>query len=117
VDDGVCLKLGPVTILLDDRVDPYDPYVSNVQMTKPGRYAVVGIRWAEPFIGQYDMVGLSRPHGDLWVVDLSAGVVTDLGVWSVTSPYAHRFVPSDPEQGAAPSPGATLAIKGRGQLV
>ena len=42
---------------------------------------------------------------NMTVVELAPGVVTDIGVWPITSPYAHRYVPDKPEPGAG-SPGA-----------
>jgi hypothetical protein len=113
---GGCLKLGTPAVVVSDLVDTPSSRVKTVYRLKPGRYAVAGVTWAQPWLDQYDMVGLSRAKGDAWVVDLAPGVVTDIGVWPVTSPYDHRFIPGDPKPDTA-SPGASEAAAGVASVV
>lgn len=109
IESDGCLKFGQDVIVIADHLDNTKPQVASVYRKKPGRYAVVGVRWAEPWLDQYDMAGVSRPKGDAWVVDLAPGTVTDLGVWSITAPYAHRYLPSNPSVGKG-SPGASELV-------
>ncbi len=112
VDIEGCLKLGPAVWIVSDHPAIDHPTMSTVVRLKPGRYAISGASWSEPWQDQYDMVGISRPDGEMWTVDLAAGVVTDIGVWSVTSPYIHRYVPTtpDPAKGASAAKAATDGV-------
>ena len=116
VDRGGCLELGSDTVLLADRIGAEAFAVSSIQRIPPGRYAVAGAQWSEPWLDQYDMAGLSRPRGQAWIVDVKPGVVTDVGIWPITSPYVHRYVPGDPDL-TKPSPGAEKAAEGVAPLV
>ena len=91
-EDGGCLKLVDHPLVLPDHQTVDTAVIQGAYRLKPGRYALAGVRWVAPYYDQYDWGGLSRPAGDLWVVTLAPGVVTDLGVWTITSPYPHRYV-------------------------
>lgn len=115
VDVAGCLKLAVGTSIISNHVDLNRPEMGAILRVKPGRYAIAGARWREQWVDQYDMVGVSRPVGDLRIVDLAPGVVTDIGVWPVTSPYAHRFIPGDPDTNVAAAEAESLA-KGVGPI-
>lgn len=107
-DDGGCLKYGASVLWLRDKLDSAP--VGLASTLKPGRYVLAGTAWSERWIDPYEVTGVSRPDGDAWVVDIAPGVVTDLGVWPITSPYTHRFIPGPPTADR-PSPGAEAAAK------
>jgi hypothetical protein len=116
IDSGGCLKFGPRSLNIIDHGDINHAAVATVVRVKPGRFAVARTRWSEAWFDQYDMIGVSQVEGDLWVVDLAAGAVTDVGVWPITSPYAHRYVPGVPDFTGAQA-AARAAAEGVAPLV
>jgi hypothetical protein len=96
VESDGCLRLSARSHVLADYQDRNRKEFSTVIRLKPGRYAISGVQWEEPWIDGYDMTGVSRPDGEMWTVEIAAGSIFDLGVWPVTSPFAHRYFAGDP---------------------
>ncbi len=96
VDLGGCLTVG------DPAIDIVDPKFKRV---RPGRYAVVGARWFDRWDNTYDYGGVSPSPGRWLTVTVAPSVVTDLGVFPLTTPYSHRYLvgtPKPPPGGAWP---------------
>jgi hypothetical protein len=91
-DVGGCLRLMESSLVLTDHQTTDTAVIAVAHRLRPGRYALVGVQWLGHYRYQYDWGGVSRQDGDPWVVTIEPGVVTDLGVWPITSPYAHRYV-------------------------
>lgn len=112
-DDGGCLRLHGQRVLIDDHRTIDTQPIDHAHEIDPGRYAVVGVQWQEVW-GEDDLSGLSPQEGEYWTVQIAPNVVTNIGVWPVTSPYTHRYVLGDPD----PKPAlATRAADGVAPLM
>jgi hypothetical protein len=113
VEEDGCLKLSGKSILIDDHRAVDTLPIDHVHEIKPGRYAVIGVQWQEGW-GEDILSGLSPPEGEYWVVQIAPNLVTNIGVWPVTSPYPHRYLLGAPD----PRPAlASLAADGFAPLV
>ena len=97
VEDGGCLKLSGRSILIDDHRTVDSLPIDHAHVVRPGRYAVIGVQWREGW-GEDTLSGVSPPEGDYWVVQIAPNLVTNIGVWPVTSPYPHRYLLGNPDQ-------------------
>lgn len=93
---GGCLKLGDGALIVGDHPTIDTAAIVRVHRLKPGRYAMVGVRWHAPYYDQYGVAGVSPADGDLWTLTIAPDVITDLGIWPITSPYEHRYVLGSP---------------------
>lgn len=114
--DAPCARLGSRSVLISDHQTPTATAVHDLYRLTPGRYALVGVQWTAPYFDQYAQGGVSPQAGDVWVVDIRADAVTNLGIWPVTSPYEHRYVLGTPDLEAAQKP-AQAAAQSVGPLV
>jgi len=116
VQDGACLRLSGSALLLSDHQTVDAAPMWSAHRIAPGRYAVVGVQWHAPYYDQYGIGGVSLQKGDFWTVTVAPNVVTDLGVWPISSPYLHRYVLGTPDPAAA-LPAARSAAEGVAPLV
>ena len=116
VQDGACLRLSDSALLLSDHQTVDAAAMWSAHKIAPGRYAVVGVRWHAPYYDQYGVGGVSPQEGDFWTVTVAPNVVTDLGIWPISSPYLHRYVLGPPDPAIAQA-AARSAAEGVAPLV
>ena len=109
VKDGACLKLTGSPLQLPDHRTVEATLFWGAHRLAPGFYAMVGVQWSAPYYDQYGVAGISPQAGDYWVASVAPGVVTKIGVWPVTSPYAHRYVLGAPDMDRGAQAAAALA--------
>lgn len=94
MQDGACLRYADGSaIRLNDHLVASKPAMWGVHRAEPGLYALAGVGWGagEAIFPSTTWSGVSRQHGSVWTVELRLGAVTDIGVWTVVSPYAQRY--------------------------
>jgi len=116
VQEGGCLKLNGGFLTIRDHLALDHLVSSNTHRLPPGIYAVFGVQWVAPYYDQYSMGGVSPQDGDLWTITVAPNVITDLGIWPVTSPYSHRYILNGPDRSSsgaethAAAAGAALVV-------
>jgi len=112
VSDGCLRYIEGNPSAIEDHLTSDKPVLWKLHSLKPGRYALVGVGWGPPYMygaNRTDWVGVSRQRGRVWTVDISPGSVTYIGVWTIVSPYAQRFLIKDAVFDAGQPLAATLA--------
>jgi len=115
-DVAGCLEADGPLVVIDDHQSVSHATVDHAHRLTPGRWAVVGVKWAETWGGRNMLMGVSPEEGEMWVFNIEPGVVSDIGIWPVSSPYSHRYVIGEPEPNAAEA-AAQAAASGMGPLV
>ena len=120
-DAGGCLKFveGGARFEIEDHLTPARPVMWKVHRVTPGRYAIWAVGWGDVVGSGYlanTWYGQSRQHGALAIFDAQAGAVTDIGVWTVTSPYYQRYIVGAQDAEAGRTAAEALAA-GVGPLV
>jgi hypothetical protein len=91
-----CLRLGPGPLIrIQDHLRTDKPAMWSLHRLKPGLYALAGVGWGADAPAAYmtaNWTGLSRQRGHVWTVEVAPGAVTDIGIWTIVSPYPQRFV-------------------------